>query len=986
MKRNASRSNGKRPNRVMIGMAVLILMVVVGFSYRQWEQFKRANAEAAGSRGVVDAVDQLLYSLIDAETGQRGFLLTGENRYLEPYNQAVQAIPNELRTVRRLLAGRASGAGNVARLNNLVDRKLAELRQTIDLRRTRGAAPALAVVLSDQGKQVMDEILTLCAQIRRGEIASQGQASAQGEAAAQTALLVTVAGSIVLLLFFAVGFEPFMERGIALRERPWWLRYGAAVVATTAAILLRLGLAPLVAGSHSVVPFITFFPAVLFVAWYGGFRAGAFTILLSALAAYYFFLEPAFSLRVSTPGDLVTLFIYVLVSFGIALMSESQRRAIARGDRAEDAEREQRQRFETTLASIGDAVIATDTGGRVTFANKIAVSLVKWPEAEMLGKELGEVFRIVDASTRAPVESPVARVLREGSIVGLANHTTLIARDGTELPIDDSAAPIRDARCEILGVVLVFRDISGRRATQRLLAEQASELRRRSQMMESVTCFVRDLEDRIVYWNPGAAELYGFSETEALGQISHSLLQTRFPAPLDAIRSQLMQTGQWNGELGHTRRDGTCVKVASYWALHRDLEGRVLSTLEVNVDITQRKQAEERFQLAVEATPNGMVLVNEQGEIVLVNSYAEKLFGYSSEEMIGQGVEILVPGRFRASHPAYRRDFAGQPQARSMGTGRDLYGRRKDGSEFPIEIGLNPIKTDRELLVLSSIVDITERKRLEEQRLELMAKDRALASESALREAEAEVARVARAMSVGEMATSIAHEINQPLASVVTNAEAGLRWLSREAPNVKEAKESLALITRDGNRASAVIRRIREFLQKGLQETASLDINGVVEEAVALARAELQKRRIAPRMELSSDLPRVSGDRIQLQQVVLNLIMNGAEAMDSAEGKKELLVKSQKSAGGGVLVAVRDSGPGISPEALPRMFDAFFTTKPAGMGMGLSISRTIVEAHGGRIWAALNEGPGITAQFALPAEASRDRASKRHENAMESGA
>ncbi len=271
---------------------------------------------------------------------------------------------------------------------------------------------------------------------------------------------------------------------------------------------------------------------------------------------------------------------------------------------------------------------------------------------------------------------------------------------------------------------------------------------------------------------------------------------------------------------------------------------------------------------------------------------------------------------------------------------------------------------------LTLIQDIEEERRAEEHRAELLAKERALATERALRETEAELARVMRALSVGELATSIAHEINQPLAGVVTNAEAAMRWLSGENPNVDEARQSLALIARDGNRASAVIRRIREFLRKETPQSAPLNLNEVIQEAVALAASELRKREVLLRLDLPADLPRVRGDRIQLQQVILNLIMNGAEAMAAAAGVKELRVTSERSPDGFVTVAVRDSGVGISPEEMPQMFEAFFTTKPAGMGMGLSISRSIVEAHGGRIWAAPNEGPGLTVQFGIPAEAS----------------
>jgi len=369
----------------------------------------------------------------------------------------------------------------------------------------------------------------------------------------------------------------------------------------------------------------------------------------------------------------------------------------------------------------------------------------------------------------------------------------------------------------------------------------------------------------------------------------------------------------------------------------------------------------------VEAAPSGMVVTNEAGQIILVNTQTEKLFGYRREELIGESVELLVPRRFGAEHTAHLKSFYADASSRLMGEGQDLYARRKDGSEFPVEIGLNPIEASGGQWVLRAIVDITERRRMEAERLEMLAKERDLAAEKALHEAQAELARVIRALTVGELATSIAHEVNQPLAAVVTNAEACLRWLSGNTPNLAEAQESLALIVRDGNRASEVIRGIREFLKKEDLQAEPIDINEVVQEGVALARAELLKSRIALRVELSTELPPVLGDRVQLQQVILNLIMNGRDAMASvADRPRELLVTSRKHGDDTILVAVRDSGTGANPQDLDRMFDAFFTTKPTGMGLGLSISRSIIEAHGGRIWAVCNDGPGLTVLFSLP--------------------
>ncbi len=639
MEQNTLRSDGRRLNRSLFGIAALVLMGVVALSYREWQQFERANVDAAQTRDVVDSIDQLLSSVIDAEAGQRGFLLTGENRYLQPYNQALQVIPRQLGTASRRLAGRANESGNLARLNNLVGRKLAELRQTIDIRRTQGLSPGMTAAFNDQDKRAMDEIRALAAQIRRTELSSHAQASTEREAAAETALLGAVAGSLVLLFLFAVGLEPFVKADSREKERPWILRYGAAILAAIAAVVLRIALTPLIGPTE--LAFSIFLVAVLFSAWYGGFRAGGLCILLSALAGSYYFAEPAGSFLVRKPADQISLVIFIVIGFGVALLSDAQARALARARRAENAERDERQKFETTLASIGDAVIATDAKGRIVFTNKVAQSLLRATEAEAEGKHLDDVFHIVNELSRAKVESPVTKVLREDAIVGLANHTVLIAQDGTEIPIDDSGAPIRNERGELIGVVLVFRDITERRKTERMLARQAAELRQKAHLMERACTFVRDLEDRIVYWNQGAADLYGFSAAEAVGQISHSLLKTEFPAPLDEALAKLMREGQWDGDLVHTCRDGRHVTVASHWALHRDPEDRELSILEVNTDITERKAAEEALRLTNVALLRANEDLNQfafaashdlQEPLRMIASYSQLLFkGYRSQ-------------------------------------------------------------------------------------------------------------------------------------------------------------------------------------------------------------------------------------------------------------------------------------------------------------------------------------------------------------------
>ena len=242
-------------------------------------------------------------------------------------------------------------------------------------------------------------------------------------------------------------------------------------------------------------------------------------------------------------------------------------------------------------------------------------------------------------------------------------------------------------------------------------------------------------------------------------------------------------------------------------------------------------------------------------------------------------------------------------------------------------------------------------------------------AEEALKKTAAELSRVARVTTMGELTASIAHEVNQPLAAVVTNANACMRWLSAEPPNFDEARDALRRISRDGNRASDVIARIRAVLSKSEPVAKLVDFNDVVHEIVGLTQSEAERRGAVLKTDLASDLPAVKADRGQMQQLLLNLVINALDAMNAVTDRPRVVrirtkVREEKS----ILVAVEDSGVGVDPDQAPHLFDAFYTTKPEGLGMGLSISRSIVETHGGSLWATPNEGPGATFQFTLPAE------------------
>jgi C4-dicarboxylate-specific signal transduction histidine kinase len=272
---------------------------------------------------------------------------------------------------------------------------------------------------------------------------------------------------------------------------------------------------------------------------------------------------------------------------------------------------------------------------------------------------------------------------------------------------------------------------------------------------------------------------------------------------------------------------------------------------------------------------------------------------------------------------------------------------------------------------VGAVMDITARKQAEE----------------AVSKARTELAHMTRVTTVGQLTASIAHEINQPLSAIVTNADAGLRWLAQHSPNLEETSQAIRRIIRDGKRASAVVSRMRALFEKAPTAKEPLDVNEVIQEVLILTQSEVHRNHVSQQTQFANDLPLVMGDRIQLQQVILNLLVNAIQAMSGVpEGPRELGVSSEKVAeidgeskeeryeGGAladaewthVLITVRDSGPGLDPQSLNRLFDAFYTTKPQGLGMGLSISRSIIEAHGGRLWAKANAPRGAVFQFALP--------------------
>jgi PAS domain S-box-containing protein len=662
----------------------------------------------------------------------------------------------------------------------------------------------------------------------------------------------------------------------------------------------------------------------------GSFITPVVVSLVALACLAYLFAPPIFAFRIDYQEDILTAAAFLITSL---LVGGLVRRLRARRDE-----------LANLLDSIRALVWNAASDGAVDFSNQRFREYTGFAAEQLRGWGWMDALHPAD---RRPEEWRAALAAGQA----FEKEARLCSAGGEYRWFVLRLMPIRNERGAIAKWYGIASDIENRRRTLEALRE--SEERWRAVFEHNPTMyFMVDAGGTVLSVNPFGAEQLGYSVDELVGR---SVLDVFHPADRPMIELNAAKCLEGPGqsmswEARKLRKDGTMLWVRET-ARAMLMKGRPV-ILVVCEDISARKRTETLNRRIFECLPDLVSVLDEDYRYRQVNPTYEQVWGVPADQIIGMHARDLIGRELfdRLSKPNLERCFSGE--AASFAEWIDSAAGRR---YWVVTYSPLQLESERVEAALTVARDVTEL---------MLASDK-------IRDAENQLAHASRVATMGQLTASIAHEVNQPITGVVTNAQAGLRFLDAQPVDLDEVRQILEDIVRGANRASEIVARTSAFVKKTPPRKVLFDLNEAALEVLELTRSETIKNGISLKTRLASDLPSLDGDRVQLQQVLLNLVVNAVEAMSSeGNGVRALLITTSANASGQLHVAIADSGPGLAPNVAERLFDAFYTTKSSGMGMGLAICRSIIEAHGGRIWASPNSPRGTVFEFEVPARAS----------------
>ena len=720
--------------------------------------------------------------------------------------------------------------------------------------------------------------------------------------------------------------------------------YALGFAALVLAVLIRWALEPLMGSS---LPLVTLFAAVAAAVWLGGYRLAIPIVLVGYVACHYLFILPRYGFDFGSVENQVGFVAYIFTCSLIIVFGEMARTTQTRVT-------ESREVFRVTLRSIGDAVITTDTAARVTYINGVAESLTGWSHQDALGQPLESVFRIINEVTRQSVENPAMRALRQGVVVGLANHTVLIKRDGSECPIDDSAAPIRDEQGHVSGCVLIFRDVTVQRLVEQEKANQLLTARLLASIVESSNDAIisKSLDGIIQSWNAGAERLFGYTAEEAIGRnISLVIPPDLLPEEEQIVAGLKAGRRIEHYETERVRSDGQRIVVSLTISPIKDASGNVVGASKIARDLSDRQRTErerQNFVTLVENSTDFIGMCDLDGIPFFVNRAGLEMVGLDDIEQARH--TPLQEFFFREDQKMIMNEFL--PKVREKGHGevevRFRHFKTSEERWMVYKVWMLTNAANQQIGYATVSQDVTDRKRLEDD----------------LRRLAADLSQVDRRKN--EFLATLAHELRNPLApmsnmlEVVKRADGDHDTLKRAHDTIERQLAQMVRLVDDLLDLNRITHDRLELRR------SEVELSSVIQQAVEVARPLID----AAGQNLIVDLPAepiyLNADRARLAQVFGNLLNNSCK-YTRPNGK---IVLSAKRTDGEVMVAVKDDGAGIPADKLDSIFDMFMQIEgtaeqsQGGLGIGLTLVKRLAEMHGGSI-EAKSAGQGQGSEFVV---------------------